>query len=136
MSKTKRLLKRLAAERGYTLVRIVDEVEGRDIAPHRAGAASVPRALRLRCPRSSAAGTVSLHGSGDPLLLVHRPAAVRFLHLWLGYMHPTKSVSLTDVHRCSPSLYPPSNLCQKPFERSAFSSSHNRRVPSWSTILS
>jgi hypothetical protein len=42
MSKTKRLLKRLAAERGYTLLRIVDEVEGRGIAPHRRRVIAAP----------------------------------------------------------------------------------------------
>jgi hypothetical protein len=37
MSKNKRILKRLAAERGYPFLRIVDEVEGQ-ATHHRAGA--------------------------------------------------------------------------------------------------
>jgi hypothetical protein len=49
MSKTKRLLKRLTAERGYTLLRIVYEVEGLDA--WLMGGRRQPRTTSLPQPR-------------------------------------------------------------------------------------
>jgi hypothetical protein len=57
-------------------------------APAKLG--SSPRSLQPGRPLPSAVRAVSLFGGGDPILLVHRPTAVRLPHLRLGYLHPTK----------------------------------------------
>jgi hypothetical protein len=60
--------------------------------------AALLRTRRLGCPRPSAAGAVGLLGGGDPILLVNRPAAVRFPHLGLGHVNPADPVGLPDIH--------------------------------------
>jgi hypothetical protein len=69
---------------------------------HRLGASPWP--LRHGgCPSPSATGAVGLPGGGDPILFVHRPAAVCLLHTRLGHVHPTKPVGLAYIHLWSTS---------------------------------
>ena len=58
---------------------------------------SSPRPLRPGRTCSSATGAVSLFGGGNPVLLIHRPAAVSLPHLRLGYMYPANPVGLADI---------------------------------------
>src|SRR5215208_191426 len=69
---------------------------------HRLGTSPWPLRHAWR-PSPSAAGAVGLSGGGDPILLVHRPAAVCLLHTRLGHVHPTKPVGLAYIHLWSTS---------------------------------
>ena len=77
------------------------------VRPAPRGTAPGASASRLLWPgrsRPGAAGAVGLFGGGDPILLIHRSAAVRLLHLGLGHVDPADPVGLADVHPRLPAV--------------------------------
>ena len=77
------------------------------VRPPPRGTAPGASASRLLWPgrsRPGAAGAVGFFGGGDPILLIHRPAAVRLLHLGLGHVNPADPVGLADVHPRLPAV--------------------------------
>jgi hypothetical protein len=64
---------------------------------HRLGTSPWPLLHGWR-PSPSATGAVGLSRGGDPILFVHRSAAVCLLHTRLSHVYPTKPVGLAYIH--------------------------------------